>query len=291
VTGGRGRPAGQPPPRLPGWRGLAAAATVVLVLGLRVVSDTGIATRVTAGQHDAETQVVVVGPVAVPFVSAALLAALPEVSTTANLPAAPRDTAGAAGDVGGALVVHNTRPVPVFDAPGGTPFARLPTRQLGSDTWLPVIAEQPGWVRVLLPARPNAATGWLDADAVRTARTPYQVRVSLEGASLRLLRDGHQVGRWPVAVGATQTPTPSGRTFLLASITDPLQPYSRVIVPLGIHSVALHDYDGGPATVALHSWPTADVYGKPVSHGCLRLPVAAMAALATVPLGTVVLIA
>lgn len=213
---------------------------------------------------------------------------LPEITTDATIPAAPPDPDR---DVPtGGLVAHNNTTVVAYDAPAGRPIGRLPDQQLGCPTWLPVIAQQPGWVQVLLPSRPNGSTGWLAAAAVEVARTPFVVEAHLGTATVRLLRDGVLIGQWPAGVGTAATPTPVGRTFLLANIVDPQPTFAAVILPLGAHSPTLADYDGGPATVALHSWPVADVYGHPVSHGCLRVPDAAIAVLRTVPLGSLVLI-
>ena len=225
-------------------------------------------------------------PVAVPPVSAGQLAALPEATTDTTIPAAPVDTDRAAGTDG--AVVHNHTTVAVYDAPGGTAFARLPPTQAGSATWLPVIDRQPGWVRVLLPNRPNGATGWLDATRMELARTAYEIRANVTARRITLWHDGQPAGQWPIAVGAASTPTPTGRTFVLASITDPAQPYSPVILPLGTHSTTLATYHGGPATTALHTWPDDTVYGHAVSNGCLRIPPDALTALRRIPLGTLV---
>jgi hypothetical protein len=226
------------------------------------------------------------GPVAVPLVTEAQLGRLAEATTDTTLPDAPLDT-GPAGATDG-VVVHNPEPVPVFDAPGGIPFARLPPHQAGSPTWLPVIGQQPGWVRVLLPARPNGATGWLDISRVEPAHSVYEIRVELRVARLTLWRDHHAIAAWSIAVGAPTTPTPAGRTFLLASVVDPTQTFSPVILPLGIHSTTLVRYAGGPATTAIHTWADPSVYGHALSNGCLRVPPAALRLLTQVPLGTVV---
>jgi hypothetical protein len=224
-------------------------------------------------------------PLAAPVVSAAALRALPEVTTGARIPAAPTDTAAAAGT--GGVVAHNREPLPLFTGPGGRAFARLPVRQLGSDTWLPVVAERPGWVQVLLPSRPNHSTGWLDATRLQTARTGYEIRINLSSARLRLIRDGHEAGQWAISSGTSRTPTPTGRTFLLGSIADPKQTYSPVILPLGAHSAALDTFAGGPGTIGIHTWPTGN-YGRPASHGCIRVHKDALKALTAVPLGTLV---
>ena len=276
-------------------RRLSGRERLVLVIGLTVAVALIVAAFVVSSRQQPasplEPLVTVSAPapeesnpILVRCVAGCALAALPEATTATTINGSPVDTSTSEPEHG--LVAHNPRPVPVFTEPGGTAFARLPDRQLGSDTWLPVIAQEPGWVKLLLPNRPNPAAGWVDANAVEFARSPYEVRIALGPARLTLIRDGKPVGDWPISAGTSNTPTPTGRTFLLASITDPKQTFSPVILPLGIHSNVLDTYAGGPGTVAIHSWPT--VTGGPASHGCVRVDKAALDALTDVPLGSIV---
>jgi lipoprotein-anchoring transpeptidase ErfK/SrfK len=208
-------------------------------------------------------------------------------TTRAQLPRAPLDT-DPTGTTDG-TVVHPRRVLPVYATPGRKPFAKVTPKQM-NDTWLPVIDQQRGWTQVLLPSRPNGSVGWLRTAQLVERRTPYVVRVHLGSRQLELVRDGETVGEWSVAVGAPATPTPTGRTFLLGSIVDDAQGFSPVILPLGTHSDTLDTYGGGPGTVALHGWTDPSVFGKAVSHGCVRVPDDALDHLRDVPLGTLVII-
>jgi lipoprotein-anchoring transpeptidase ErfK/SrfK len=98
------------------------------------------------------------------------------------------------------------------------------------------------------------------------------------------------LGSWTVAEGAAATPTPTGRTFLLASLAPEHPSYSPLILPLGLHSDTLSTFGGGPGTVGLHGWPDPAVFGHAVSHGCVRVPAAALRILSRVPLGSSVVI-
>jgi lipoprotein-anchoring transpeptidase ErfK/SrfK len=208
-------------------------------------------------------------------------------TTKTTLARAPRDRhPGAATD---GEVVRPLRALPLYAAPGKRPFGKILPHSI-SDTWLPVIDRQGAWSQVLLPSRPNGSTGWLRTAAVEQRRTPYLIRVHVGSKELELLQEGASVGRWPVAVGAPETPTPTGRTFLLGSISDPDQSYSPVILPLGAHSDTLDSYGGGPGTVGIHTWPDSSVFGTAASHGCIRVPADALDQLTQVPLGTLVLI-
>ncbi|MCG5219887.1 L,D-transpeptidase [Streptosporangium sp. KLBMP 9127] len=215
---------------------------------------------------------------------------LPHATTFERLQGVPRDAHPFAEGTG--AVVHPTSSRVVYARPGGSPMAVLPSTQLGNPTWVPVVETAPGWVRVLLPSRPNRATGWISGTGggLQVARTPYLIKVERAARRLTIFRSGRVIGRWTVAVGAPTTPTPLGRTFLLAALSKTGQGFGSVVLPTGTHSKSLDTYGGGPGTVAFHGWPDKTVFGKAVSHGCVRAPDSALSALSRVPLGTLVII-
>jgi lipoprotein-anchoring transpeptidase ErfK/SrfK len=266
----------------PGCRAAGMAAAVTVITAAFAALATGCGT--TVAPHAAPA-----GPVAPMRVSSRQMARLPAATTFGTTPAAPPDPAPFAPETG--TVLHPEARLVVYARPGGPPVAALPTTQLGSPTWVPVVQSQPGWDRVLLPARPNRSTGWIYlGGGLQTAYSPYQVRINLAARRLTVLDDGHSLGSWTVADGAAGTPTPVGRTFLLASLAPRQPTYSPLILPLGAHSDTLTTYGGGPGTVALHGWPDPAVFGQAVSHGCVRVPAAALRALSRIPLGSPVTI-
>ena len=180
----------------------------------------------------------------------------------------------------------------VYAAPGGQPVAVLPIRELSNPTWVPVVQSRPGWDRVLLPARPNRSTGWifLDGSGLQTAYSAYRIEIDVAAYRMTVLDRGRRLGSWTVAVGRPATPTPTGRTFLLASVAPRHPTYSPLILPLGVHSHTLSRFGGGPGTVGLHGWPDPAVFGHAVSHGCVRVPPAALRILSRIPLGSPVAI-
>jgi len=260
----------------------AAAGVAVLVAGLVAAMAVGTAT----GNVPPAAAPAAAVPAPVDAAPAAPVE-LPESTTHTTIDAAPPDPGGLGVTDG--LVVHPRLEVLVHDAPAGAPFARVGPQQVG-DTWLPVIAEQPGWVQVLLPSRPNGSTGWLATDGLDQAVSPYLIRVHLRSMSMELFFEDEPVGEWSAGIGKDSAPTPVGRTFLLGSFIDDQQDYSPVILPLGTHSPTLDSFGGGPGTVAIHTWPTDDVYGTESSDGCIRIPPDALDKLTEVPLGTLVLI-
>ncbi|MCW2876366.1 MAG: hypothetical protein JWQ95_466 [Sphaerisporangium sp.] len=229
-------------------------------------------------------------PVAPVKVTSKQLAALPRTTTWTKVAKARLDPQPFAASDG--LMLHPETSKVVYAEPGGPPIAVVPTTQLDDPTWLPVIEARPEWMRVLLPSRPNGSTGWIHTGDGKTKQTysPYQVRINLTERRLTLLKAGQETGSWPVAIGTKETPTPIGRTFLLASLSPPEITYSPVILPLGTHSEKLETFDGGPGTVGLHGWPDKDGFGKAVSHGCVRLPKDGLDAVSHIPLGSLIII-
>jgi hypothetical protein len=223
-------------------------------------------------------------------VSPARMARLPAATTFGRLRGAPLDPDPFSPETG--AVIHPAVTQVVYAYPGGRPVAVLPATELSSPTWVPVVQSWPGWDRVLLPTRPNRSTGWifLGGGGLQTAYSPYRIEISLADYRLTVLERGRRLGSWTVAVGAPGTPTPTGRTFLLASVAPRHPTYSRLILPLGVHSHTLSSFGGGPGTVGLHGWPDPSVFGHSVSHGCVRVPPAALRVLSGIPLGSPVAI-
>ena len=223
-------------------------------------------------------------------VSSAQLARLPMATTFSTSRWAPQDPSRFKPETG--IVLHPTVTRAVYARPGGPPVAALPATELGSPTWVPVVQSQSGWDRVLLPTRPNWSTGWiyLRAGDLVIAYSPYRIEISLDAYRLTVFDAGRSLGSWTVAVGAPGTPTPVGRTFLLAVLAPAHPTYSPLILPLGVHSDVVSTFGGGPGTVGLHGWPDPAVFGHAVTHGCVRVPAPALRILSRIPLGSSVLI-
>jgi len=140
-------------------------------------------------------------------VSAAQMARLPTATTYGTTPAAPRDPAPFAPETG--IVLHPLATRVVYTRPGGPPAAALPATQLGSPTWVPVVQSQPGWDRVLLPARPNRSTGWiyLGGAGLQTAYSPYRAQPGI--MDYRRRRREHPHPDWadvPARLAGTDPP-------------------------------------------------------------------------------------
>lgn len=215
----------------------------------------------------------------------------PEASTFNDISEAVPDPAPDEPTSGAVLRVKQT--LAVHEEPDGPVFARLPAKQMESDTWVPVIEERDGWAQVLLPSRPNGSTGWVatgDDEPVEKAQSPYEVEVDVDERTLEVRQGDEEVGTWTVGVGAPESPTPRGRTYIMAAIEDNVIDYSPIVLPLGAHSDTYSTYGGGPGTVAFHGWPDADEFGEDSSDGCVRVPEEALDLLRDLPLGTTVML-
>ncbi len=218
----------------------------------------------------------------VPHVDKAVLAKLPRATTKTTVKGAPTDTTTPSGG----QVVEIQKNIPGFAHPGEKPITVIPSRQIGDQTWLPIIGRDANWIKVRLPSRPNGATAWIPGDGLRTATTAWRVKVSLTKGTMTVRKGGDSQGTWHIGQGKASTPTPVGRTFVLAGFVDPTQNFSPVIYALGTHSDTLDSFGGGPGTVAVHGWPSKSGRLGKVSHGCVRVPDGALALFKKMPSGT-----
>lgn len=130
-----------------------------------------------------------------------------------------------------------------------------------------------GWHRVLLPVRPNGATGWIHGSEMALTRHNYRILIELD--DFRLTVFDHDVSFLEATVGvATEnTPTPGGRYY----ITELIQPevsnsiYGIYAYGLSGYSEVLEEFAGGPGQLGLHGTNDPDTLGTRVSSGCIRL--------------------
>src|SRR5689334_14110107 len=87
----------------------------------------------------------------------------------------------------------------------------------GGPVGLLVLQVRGRWLLVLLPRRPNGSSAWIYADRVRVSRTRWRVRIDRSERLVTVLRGGRVVRRFKAVVGASRTPTPTGR-FAIAEL-------------------------------------------------------------------------
>ena len=148
----------------------------------------------------------------------------------------------------------------------------------GERTALPVVgvsrdAHGVGWLRVMLPGRPNGSTGWIAQRGTRELTTPWRLVVHLGRRRVFVYRRGQLVARFGAVIGKPSTPTPTGSYFVEETVKlDRLEPGGPVALALSARSNALREFDGGPGQIALHGRDgLGGTLGTAVSHGCVRL--------------------
>jgi L,D-transpeptidase catalytic domain len=165
----------------------------------------------------------------------------------------------------------------------------------GQPLWLPRIGERivsgDEWIKVLLPDRPNGATGWVRADAVIAGTVQDRIVVRLGRHTLTRYHAGQVVARFPVAVGKPSTPTTPGRFFVWARVgyQDVTGPYGNFALGLSGFSRVITDWPGG-GRMAIHGTSSPNIAGLDVSNGCVRVSNPLMAKLIDVAMGAIVVI-
>ncbi|HEX6311528.1 MAG TPA: L,D-transpeptidase [Acidimicrobiia bacterium] len=173
--------------------------------------------------------------------------------------------------------------VPVYDAPG----AASPSRSYQnpwhvnddpSEPTVPLVflveeTRDDGWVRVLLPERPNGTSGWVRAGDFTFADTQYHITVELGLHQITVANGEEVILQEPVAIGKPSTPTPPGRYYIrvLLQSPDPDSVYGPFAYGLSAHSDVLTEFNGGDGEVGIHGNNDASVLGQSVSAGCVRM--------------------
>jgi hypothetical protein len=210
-------------------------------------------------------------------------ARLPEATPSHRLDSAPRDLCATGGTAG--VAAHNRQPVHVHAAPAGAVIAWLAPRQNGVDTWLPVIDQESGWVRVLLPSRPGNASGWLRTTELDLTVTRCELRMHRRSHRLQLFTNGTLARSWRTLPGTAQSLTPAGRTFVLAG---PQHSSPARVLALGMHGPTPSACTGSFGTVAIHASADQNDHRSPDCQVCIRVPSEAMDVLSDVPPGSLV---
>jgi lipoprotein-anchoring transpeptidase ErfK/SrfK len=174
------------------------------------------------------------------------------------------------------------------DAPW--PMLRLASRtSYGSPRVLLVLGSRGRWLKVLLPTRPNGATGWIQARRVLLRRTSLRVEVALREHTLSVFNGADLLVKARIATGADSTPTPRGLFYVTDVVRVPADTpwYGPYALGLSGFSPVLTNFAGGDGQVALHGTDHPELLGRSVSHGCIRLPNGLVSRLAALlPLGS-----
>jgi lipoprotein-anchoring transpeptidase ErfK/SrfK len=166
-----------------------------------------------------------------------------------------------------------------FRRPGAGRFARFGVENVnGVPMVLGVLAKrvdascEVDWYRVQLPLKPNGVTGWVRAAEVELAPVTTRIVVDLSERRVTLFDRGREVLSARAAIGAPETPTPTGRYYVNQRLvpTDPSGAYGPGAIGISAFSEVLTGWtQGGP--IAIHGTNRPDLIGRAVSNGCVRV--------------------
>ena len=167
-----------------------------------------------------------------------------------------------------------------------------PTTEFGTTRVVLVVRRRGAWLKVRLPERPNGSTGWVLARDVELRSVTDAVVVDLTSRTLIWRRGGKRLFETTIAIGAPDTPTPTGHFYVTDLLDTPDGgAYGSYAIGLAAHSDTLSEFGGGDGQIGVHGTNDPSSIGQSVSHGCVRVPNDVIVQLATsVPLGTPVTI-
>jgi hypothetical protein len=141
------------------------------------------------------------------------LALVVPVCATAQDSLRPREPFFAATPRGGSVVLR--------DHPGGRALTTVGSRtEFGSPETLGVAASRGNWVGVISTHLPNGVLGWAPRRDLSLEPVRWSIEISLSQRRLVLRHDGTVVRRVKVGIGASASPTPTGR-YVVTDHVDP----------------------------------------------------------------------
>jgi lipoprotein-anchoring transpeptidase ErfK/SrfK len=192
------------------------------------------------------------------------------------------------------LTARTTNPLAVYERRGDTqPVATLAgSTEFGTLRVVLVTKRKGSWLKVLLPDRPNGSTGWIRESDVEIREVTDALHVSLADRVLTWTRDGEVVLETPIAIGAPDTPTPTGRFYITDLLDTPDGgSYGPFAAGVSAHSDKISEFAGSDGQIGVHGTNDPASIGQAVSHGCVRVPNDVIARLANdLSLGTPVTI-
>jgi lipoprotein-anchoring transpeptidase ErfK/SrfK len=197
-------------------------------------------------------------------------------------------------------IAHLRHDAPVLSQPGSgrriaTLRARTPWLHAPTAAWLERVTPDGRWGRVRVPWRSGAVHGWIALRHARVRSTNLRVEVSRSRHTLEVWRGAHLVSRMRAGVGATASPTPTGR-FVVSERVRTRTAAERArygAFAFGLSGLQPHPPAGwhGPAQLAIHGTGDPSSIGRAVSAGCVRIARAGLDRLAPLlAIGTPVII-
>ena len=196
-----------------------------------------------------------------------------------------------------ANIKDTTAKVPVRSTPdaAGSVIVTLPgLTSHKAPLVLDVVQTQPGWLRVVLPTRPNGGEGWVQADPFTLRQVQTAIDVDLTARKIVItFPERSYTGTVGIGAPATKTPVTGASLAYVSEVLknpNPAGAYGPYALGLSLHSATLTEFAGGDGQVAIHGTNDPASVGKDVTHGCVRVGADLAQVLGQVPVGTPVVI-
>ena len=201
--------------------------------------------------------------------------------TTSSAPGADNPTrVQATQQLAELLSGHAAHSAPAADSPQ-VAFVRDRRPITGEQTTLPVIGHSTapnatGWLKVMLPGRPDGSTGWITKTGTRRLLTSWRILVDLNARRVTVYHDGRNARAFQAVVGKPSTPTPTGQFFVEETVQmQPGEADGPFALALSARSNVLQEFEGGPGQIGIHGRQgLGGTLGRAESHGCIRLATA-----------------
>jgi hypothetical protein len=145
------------------------------------------------------------------------------------------------------------------------------------------------WLQIRIPARPNGQVGWVREEQLSNLKTVQtHLRIDRGRFKATLRKDGRRIWSSRIGIGARGTETPAGRFWVRERLSNlrgnPL--YGPWAFGTSAYSPTLTDWPGG-GVIGIHGTNQPQLIPGRPSHGCIRVPNAAIERLARLmPIGT-----
>jgi lipoprotein-anchoring transpeptidase ErfK/SrfK len=104
------------------------------------------------------------------------------------------------------------------------------------------------------------------------ARAPWTVLVSIPDRQLAVLVNGIVVAGFPIAVGADESPSPTGEFTIVNRVSNPTYYHEGVVIPAGKGNPVGTRWLGlSQKGYGIHGTNAPKSIGQAASHGCIRL--------------------
>lgn len=104
------------------------------------------------------------------------------------------------------------------------------------------------------------------------ARAPWTVLVSIPDRELAVLVNGIVVAGFPIAVGADDSPSPTGEFTIVSRVSNPTYYHEGAVIPAGKGNPVGTRWVGlSQKGYGIHGTNAPKSIGHAASHGCIRL--------------------